>query len=62
MLGAAVSLFNDRREKIEAALVPQSLPQRTRKSALSYIGEFYTTINDLAALNKEIMDRCLLGR
>lgn len=60
-LDGTITLFNDRRDKIETALVPQSLSARTRKSTLAYLADFYTTINDPAKLNKEIMSDCLSG-
>jgi hypothetical protein len=60
-LAGAISLFNDRREEIEAALVPQSLSRRKRDSTLSYIEKFYSTINDPESLKKEVLDDCLRG-
>jgi len=62
LLPATISLFNDRRQEIEAALVPQSLTSRSRRSALSYIDRFYRTINDSDELGKEIKSHCLQGR
>jgi len=61
-LADTISLFNDRRKEIEAELVPQSLPGKMQRSALSYIEKFYATINDSEELNKEIIGACLQGR
>jgi len=61
-LADTISLFNERREAIEAALVPPALSPRTRKSAQSYIEDFYKTINDPQALSEKIINHCLVGR
>jgi hypothetical protein len=58
-LDATIALFNDRREAIEAALVPQVLSSYKQKTARQYIEEFYSTINDPEELNKEIIEDCL---
>lgn len=60
-LGATIALFNDRRDKIEVALVPESLSRYGRKSAMAYIDAFYSTINDAEKLGKEIIGDCLKG-
>ena len=62
LLPATISLFNDRRQEIEAALVPQSLTSRSRRSALSYIEKFYRTINEPDEMDREIKSHCLQGR
>jgi hypothetical protein len=60
-LDETIALFNDQRDRIEAALLPESLTPGARKKALAYIQEFYTTINDAEELNKEVIENCLKG-
>jgi hypothetical protein len=60
-LDETIALFNDGRDKIEAALVPESLTPAARKSALAYIQAFYSTINDAEKLDKQIIGACLKG-
>jgi hypothetical protein len=61
LLPQTIALFNEQRDSLEAALVPDSLSSSTRKSALRYIREFYETINDADKLNKKIIDDCQKG-
>lgn len=58
-LDETIALFNDQHDKIEAALLPESLTASTRKSALAYIQAFYSTINDAEQLDKQIVRACL---
>lgn len=60
-LEATITLFNERRKQIEAALLPESLSAISRRSALAYIDVFYSTINDPAKRNREIVGDCLRG-
>jgi hypothetical protein len=60
-LDETIALFNDQRDKLESALVPESLTQGTRKSSQSYIQAFYAIINDEEKLNKQIVGDCLKG-
>ena len=61
-LDGTITLFNDRRQEIEAALTPQSLTESARRSVLKYLATFYQIINDPAKLNKEIIGACRGGR
>lgn len=58
-LDATIALFNARRADIEAALLPDGLSPRFRKSTLGYIAEFYEVINDPLKREKNIDNRCL---
>lgn len=58
-LDETIALFNDQHDKIEAALLPESLTASTRKSSLAYIQAFYSTINDAEQLDKQIVRACL---
>jgi hypothetical protein len=60
-LDETIALFNDQHDKIEAALVPESLTPARRKSALAFIQAFYSTTNDAEKLNKQIIGACLKG-
>ncbi|HET6565522.1 MAG TPA: hypothetical protein VFG52_08930 [Xanthomonadales bacterium] len=60
-LDETIALFNARRGQIESTLVPESLSPSTRKSAMKYIGEFYSTINDTEKRKKHIESACLKG-
>lgn len=60
-LGKTIARFNDKREQIEARLLPESLTSGNRKKAEAYIQDFYTTINDAEKLNEEIIENCLNG-
>lgn len=60
-LDETISLFNNRRNDMEAVLLPQSLSAYSRKSTLAYLDTFYTIINDPEKLNKEIIGDCLRG-
>ena len=60
-LDETIALFNDQRDEIEAALVPESLTGSTRKLALEYVQAFYSTINDAEKLQKQIISVCLGG-
>lgn len=61
LLDETIALFNDQHDRIVASLVPDSLTGATRKSALAYIQEFFSTINDAEKLNKQITSACLKG-
>jgi hypothetical protein len=58
-LEGAVTIFNERRAAIEAALLPAALVDKPRKTAANYIDEFYEIINDPKKLQKRIVDRCV---
>jgi hypothetical protein len=60
-LDETIALFNDQHDRIETALVPESLTGATRKLALEYIQTFYSTINDAEKLNKQVISACLKG-
>jgi hypothetical protein len=61
LLPQTIALFNEQRDALETALVPETLSPSTRKSALKYIREFYETINDADKLNKKIIADCQKG-
>lgn len=52
----AIGLFNQNRQALEAALLPQGI--KKRKSAVKYVDEFYEIINDPKKRRKNIDDRC----
>jgi len=58
-LDETIALFNDQRNQIETALVPESLTKSARKSSLAYVQEFYSNINDAGKLNQQIIGACL---
>lgn len=60
-LDATIALFNDRRSKIESALMPESIPEGYRESTRKYIDEFYQVINDPLKREQHIENRCLGG-
>lgn len=54
-----IALFNEKKTDIWALFDNNThLTDKNRKKALSYIGEFYETINDPKKLKKEITDKC----
>lgn len=58
-LDEAITVFNERREALEAALLPPQLEGRKRSSAARYIEDFYEIINDPDHLQRQIIDECL---
>jgi hypothetical protein len=60
-LDATISLFNERRSDIEAALLPEALQGKDRKSTIDYIDEFYEIINDPSQRKKRIEMACVGG-
>lgn len=54
-----IALFNQRREKLEEALVQPQIEGGARKSMLGYIDVFYKIINDPKKKQREIVDDCL---
>ncbi len=57
-LAETIELFNERRNQLETAMVPQVLSDRSQRSALKYLDEFFTTINDSKRLQKKVIDVC----
>ncbi len=57
-LAKTIDLFNERRNELEAAMVPQVMSDRSQRSALRYLGEFFETINDSEKLNKKVIGVC----
>ena len=53
-----IELFNERRNELEAALVPEILSKRPRKSALKYLNTFFETINDSKKLQIKVIGVC----
>jgi hypothetical protein len=52
--------FNDKRSDIEALINDQQgLTKRNRKVMLSYINEFYKTVNHPRRLNRDIVKKCI---
>jgi len=58
-LDESIEKFNELRPQIEEALNPPEIDQRSRKSALKYIDDFYEIVNDPKKRKKEIEDDCL---
>jgi len=59
-LPSTLQHFNDKRSDIEALIKDQrGLTKRKGKVMLSYINEFYDTINNPRRLNKRIIKKCL---
>ncbi|MFQ5547901.1 MAG: hypothetical protein ACE5FV_06405 [Woeseia sp.] len=57
-LERTIELFNDRREAVDAEIAPQSISDRTRRTARKYVAGFYSTINDSARVRKKIIRVC----
>ena len=55
-IDGAVAMFNENRQALEAALLPQEI--KKRKSAVKYVDDFYQIINDPEKRRKSIDDRC----
>jgi hypothetical protein len=58
-LDDTIVIFNERRAAIEAALLPDGLVDKPRKTAVKYIDEFYEVINDPKQRQKRIIDKCV---
>lgn len=58
-LDEVIGIFNDRRDALETALLPDGLEGGTRRSAERYINQFYEIINDPEKLQREIIDECI---
>ena len=59
-LPATLELFRERRADIEALIENQEgLADKTRRSMLDYIGQFYRTIDEPKRLTREIVKRCI---
>ena len=58
-LDDTVALFNERRAAIEAALLPEALDNRSRKSAARYIDDFYEIMNEPKDRQKIVADKCI---
>jgi len=55
-IDGAIALFNQHRQALEAALLPQEI--KKRKSAVRYVDDFYQIINDPKKRQNSIDDRC----
>jgi hypothetical protein len=55
-MDGAIALFNQRRQELEAALLPEAI--KKRKSAVKYVDEFYEIINDPKERQISIDGRC----
>jgi hypothetical protein len=60
-LDAVVAKFNAARPAIEAVFTGAKLDERSRKSTLDYVAEFYETVNDPELLQREIIGDCREG-
>jgi hypothetical protein len=60
-LDAAIAKFNAARPAIEAVFAGARLDERSRKSTLEYVAEFYETVNDPKLLEREIIAECREG-
>jgi hypothetical protein len=59
-LPSTLRQFNDKRSDIEALIKDQrGLSKRKGKAMLSYINEFYDTINNPRHLNRDIVKKCI---
>jgi hypothetical protein len=57
-LDETIALFNERRSELEAALTPQFLPERNRRTVIDYLDAFFEIINDSEILDEEIIAVC----
>jgi predicted methyltransferase len=60
-LDAAIARFKDAKPAIEALFAGARLDERSRKSVLDYVAEFYATLDDPKDLQREIFDDCREG-
>jgi len=60
-LSDAVSLFNERRDTITAALVPAEISDSRQRRIRQYVERFYDTVNDPAELQEELVAKCRGG-
>ena len=54
----SVKLFNDKREHILAALLPENLSNRKSSRVERYVNSFYNTVNDPKKLQKQLQNKC----
>ncbi len=57
-LNETFALFNERRSELAAALTPQALSEKSRKTVLKYLEGFFNNINDPKKLKRQVLDRC----
>lgn len=57
-LANAITLFNDRRGEIVAALLPDGVSKYRIRHSNRYFDRFYNTINDKELLQKQLLDKC----
>ena len=60
-LADAITLFNDRRDVITAALMPSGISNSRQSRIRRYVDRFYETINDPAELQEELVAKCRGG-
>lgn len=54
----AIALFNDKREQILAALLPENLSKSKSGRVERYVNSFYNTINDSKKMQKQLQNKC----
>jgi hypothetical protein len=54
----SIALFDERRNEISAALMPDSLSKKKLRSVGRYIDGFYDIVNEPKNLQRQIFDRC----
>ena len=57
----AITLFNERREAITSALMPEGLSGSVQSRIRRYVEAFYETVNDPAELEDELIAKCRGG-
>jgi hypothetical protein len=60
-LNEAISLFNEQRDAITAALVPAEISASRQRRIRRYIERFYDTVNDPAELQEDLVAKCRGG-
>lgn len=54
----SIALFNERRDKLLAALVPAGVSKRKAAKATQFLNRFFATVNDPDKLQEQVLDKC----
>lgn len=54
----SIALFNEQRDNMTAALLPDGLSKRKHRSVSRYIDGFYNIVNEPKNLQRQLLDRC----
>jgi hypothetical protein len=58
LLPEAITLFNEKRESISAALIPAEISSSNQKRTSRFVDRFYEIINDPGELQERVRDKC----